>query len=152
MLLAQFKRLFSAQQLDTANADEQLAMASAALLIEVARADFDSDPREQAQMLEHIKTVLSVSEEAIVVLTARAEQEVDEATSLYEFTRVINDSCDPQQRIALVEAMWEVAYADGELHKYEEHIIRRTAELLYVAHSDFILSKHRVQARIASAT
>lgn len=152
MLLDRFKQLFSAQKPDALSSDEQLAMASAALLIEVARADFNSDPCEQAQMLEHIKTVLLVSDEALVALTAQAEQEVDDATSLYEFTRVVNDSCDPQQRIALVEAMWQVAYADGELHKYEEHIIRRTAELLYVAHSDFILSKHRVQARNAVAT
>lgn len=94
-------------------------------------------------MLEHIKTVLALSDEDLAELTAQAEQEVDHATSLYEFTRVVNDHCDPEQRIALIEAMWRVAYADGELHKYEEHIIRRTADLLYVAHSDFILSKHR---------
>lgn len=143
MLLAKFKQLFVAEQPSGLDSDQQLAMASAALLIEVARADFNNDPQERAAMLEHIKTVLALSDEDLAELTAQAEQEVDQATSLYEFTRVVNDNCDPEQRIALVEAMWRVAYADGELHKYEEHIIRRTADLLYVAHSDFILSKHR---------
>ena len=152
MLLAQFKRLFSAEQPVVHVTDEQLAMASAALLIEVARADFDSDPREQSEMLEHIKTAFSLSDTALIALTARAEQDVDNATSLFEFTRVVNDNYGPEQRIALIEAMWQVAYADGELHKYEEHIIRRIAELLYVAHSDFILSKHRVQARNSPTT
>lgn len=143
MLLTKFKQLFGAEQPSALGSDQQLAMASAALLIEVARADFNNDPQERAAMLEHIKTVLALSDEDLAELTAQAEQEVDHATSLYEFTRVVNDHCDPEQRIALIEAMWRVAYADGELHKYEEHIIRRTADLLYVAHSDFILSKHR---------
>lgn len=147
MLLARFKQLFINEQPEVQGIDQRLAMVSAALLIEVARADFNNDPKEQAAVLEHIKTVLTLSDEDLAELTAQAEREVDQATSLYEFTRVVNDNCDPEQRIALVEAMWRVAYADGELHKYEEHIIRRTAELLYVAHSDFILSKHRALSK-----
>lgn len=152
MLLATFKRLFSTQQSPSGNAERQVALASAALLIEVARSDFDQDSREQAAMHKHIQSVLALSDEELIELTASAEQEVDHATSLYEFTRVVTEQCGPHERIALIEAMWQVAYADGELHKYEEHVIRRTAELLYVAHSDFILSKHRAQAKSASTS
>ena len=70
---------------------------------------------------------------------------MDESTSLYEFTRVINDNYTPQQKLQLISAMWVVAYADGNLDKYEEHLIRRVAELTYVAHEDYIRAKLRAQ-------
>ena len=70
-----------------------------------------------------------------------ANQRADEATSLYEFTRVINDHYTPAQKLALIDLMWKVAYADSNLDKYEEHLIRRVAELTYVPHQDYIRSK-----------
>ena len=72
-----------------------------------------------------------------------AEERVDESTSLYEFTRVINDHYSAAQKLQLIEAMWVVAYADGNLDKYEEHLIRQVAEPIYVSHEDFMRSKHR---------
>ena len=74
----------------------------------------------------------------------RAAQ-VDESTSLYEFTRVINDHYTPQQKQQLIYAMWTVAYADGDIDKYEEHLIRQVAELTYVAHEDYIRAKLRAR-------
>ena len=66
---------------------------------------------------------------------------MDEAISLYEFTRVINDHYSAEQKLRLIDAMWSVAYADNDLDKYEEHLIRQVAELTYVPHSDYIQSK-----------
>ena len=66
---------------------------------------------------------------------------MDEGTSLYEFTRVINDHCCAEQKLQLIKAMWAVAYADGNVDKYEEHLIRQVAELTYVPHSDYIHCK-----------
>ena len=66
---------------------------------------------------------------------------MDESTSLYEFTRVINDHCCAEEKVDLVGAMWAVAYADGDLDKYEEALIRQVAELTYVPHADYIKSK-----------
>jgi uncharacterized tellurite resistance protein B-like protein len=66
---------------------------------------------------------------------------VDEATSLYEFTRIINDHYSAQQKVQLIGAMWAVAFADGNLDKYEEALIRQVAELTYVPHQDYIRCK-----------
>ena len=74
-------------------------------------------------------------------LIAQAEAHLDEATSLYDFTRVINDHYLPAQKLELVASMWRVAYADGRLDKYEEYLIRQVAELCYVSHQDYIRTK-----------
>jgi uncharacterized tellurite resistance protein B-like protein len=74
-------------------------------------------------------------------LVGSAQQRVEDATSLYEFTKVINAYCNLDQKLRLVGAMWTVAYADGNADKYEEHLIRNVAELLYVPHSNYIQCK-----------
>jgi uncharacterized tellurite resistance protein B-like protein len=74
-----------------------------------------------------------------------AEEAAHHATSDYEFTSLINKGFTPEQKVKVVEHLWEVAFADRELHKYEEHLVRRIADLLYVSHTDFIAAKHRVQ-------
>lgn len=126
--------------------DEQLSanqcqLASAALLIEVATADSDFD----AQEVETLKSVLTrtfgLQAAQLEELTALAEAEKEQATSLYQFTQLINDGCSMTDKYRLMTAMWEVAYADGNLDKYEEHLIRRVADLIYVPHSDFIRAK-----------
>ena len=116
-------------------------LASAALLIETARADFTQDAEEEAALEDLLCASLSLSREEVHELVERASKRVDAATSLYEFTRVINDHYNPTEKLELIAAMWRVAYADGNLDKYEEHLIRQVAELTYVPHQDYIRSK-----------
>ena len=78
-------------------------------------------------------------------LIEQASNEVDWSTSLYEFTRVINDNYSADDKLELLSCMWRVAYADGRLDKYEEHLIRQVAELTYIPHSDYIRCKLEVQ-------
>jgi len=148
LLLEQFKKLLAPDESSSGTTADAVALASAALLIEVARADFTADDAELNAMIDHLTQVFSLSPDDVDRLTAQAASQVDHATSLYEFTRTVNDNCTPKARIQLIDAMWQVAYADGILHKYEEHLIRRTSELLYVAHADFIQAKHRAKALI----
>jgi uncharacterized tellurite resistance protein B-like protein len=123
----------------------QLRLAAAALLIETARADFTQDATEEAALADLLRRELKLAQDEITELLTLANHRVDESTSLYEFTRVINDHYTPQQKLQLISAMWVVAYADGNLDKYEEHLIRRVAELTYVAHEDYIRAKLRAQ-------
>lgn len=123
----------------------QLRLAAAALLIETARADFTQDATEEATLVRLLEEKLRLSAAEVKELVDLANHRVDESTSLYEFTRVINDHYTPQQKLQLIAAMWSVAYADGHLDKYEEHLIRRVAELTYVAHEDYIRAKLEAQ-------
>jgi uncharacterized tellurite resistance protein B-like protein len=145
------KSLLSLFELPDAQSEDdtqhQLRLAAAALLIETARADFTQDAAEEAALAELLRRELKLSAVEVEELLALASHRVDESTSLYEFTRVINDHYTPQQKLQLISAMWVVAYADGNLDKYEEHLIRRVAELTYVAHEDYIRAKLRAQRR-----
>lgn len=116
-------------------------LAAAALLIETARADFTEDGSEQAALENLLSDSLQLDPVEVHELVEQAAVQVDRATSLYEFTRVINDHYSAGQKLQLVANMWAVAYADGNLDKYEEHLIRRVAELIYVPHQDYIRAK-----------
>lgn len=123
------------------DASQATQLAAAALLIETARADFHQDEAEEVALRSLLADTLQLSKAQVEELVTLANQRADEATSLYEFTRVINDHYTPAQKLALIDLMWKVAYADSNLDKYEEHLIRRVAELTYVPHQDYIRSK-----------
>lgn len=141
-MISALKSLFeSPSDSDEQTLEHQLHLAATALLLETARADFTQDADEQAAMRNALLETLSVSAVELEEIVSLATERVDEATSLYQFTRLINDHYAPQQKIDLVGAMWQVAVADGRIDKYEEHLIRKVAELIYVSHADFIRCK-----------
>ena len=123
----------------------RMQLAAAALLIETARADFNQGAEEEAALASLLSKRLRLDASEVQELINQATAQVDESTSLYEFTRVINDHYTPQQKQQLIYAMWTVAYADGDIDKYEEHLIRQVAELTYVAHEDYIRAKLRAR-------
>lgn len=123
----------------------RMQLAAAALLIETARADFNQGAEEEAALATLLSNSLRLDANEVQELISQAAAQVDESTSLYEFTRVINDHYTPQQKQQLIYAMWTVAYADGDIDKYEEHLIRQVAELTYVAHEDYIRAKLRAR-------
>ena len=136
------KQLFAQpEEQDARSPEEMRNLAAAALLVEVARADFSQDAEEEKEMAEVLASALGLSREIIAQLMEDADAAVDNAISLYEFTRLVNDHYSYDEKYALVGAMWRVAYADRSLSKYEEHLIRRAAELIYLTHEDFIRSK-----------
>lgn len=134
----------------SADADETgagLRLAAAALLVEVAAADFESRPEERDAVKSALREVFQLPEESLDRLIAEAECEQDEATSLFKYTRVLNENCSPEERFEILINMWRVAYADGELDKYEDHRIRRLAELLNLSHRQFMMAKLKVQEK-----
>ena len=141
MLKSLFETLFSEKIEQKQGSTRELA--SAALLIEVARADFEITPEELARLIGLLATTFDMSQEDVELVTQQANDQVENAVSLHDFTRVINEHCSPEERNELVGLMWDVAAADGDLSKYEDHLIRRVADLLYVPHQEFIRLKHQ---------
>jgi len=137
------KRFFNAELSldDGSDIESQLQLASAALLIELSRADFNHCSSEQAALEKALKKQLSLDEKQLSTLVQLAEEENREATSLYQFTSLINDNYTLEQKFELVKTLWTVALADGEISKYEDHFIRKIAELIYLPHSEFIRAK-----------
>lgn len=150
-MIRALKALFEPMAMESeAQRQHQVRLAAAALLIETARSDFTQDAQEQAALAPLLAKALGLPAQEVSELIEAAEASVDEATSLYEFTRVINDNFDADQKRRLIEAMWAVAWVDGDVHRYEEHLIRRTAELTYVPHGDYIAAKLAAQRHYAA--
>ena len=133
------------------NLEQRLRLVAAALLIETARADFGEESSEQAAIRKLLQRELTLSDQEVSDLLEEAADQVDSATSLFEFTRLVNDHFQVERKAELINTMWRVAYADGELHKYEEALIRQVAELIYVPHADFIRGKLAARQAVTSA-
>ena len=127
------------------SAPNKLDLCCAALMIEVMNSDHELDEREQQEFMSVLQQSYNIAEADLEELSQLAKDEAHEATSLYEFTRLINDSYDYEQKLALVENMWRIAFSDDHLDKYEDHLIRKVSELIYVSHSDFIRTKLKVR-------
>ena len=119
--------------------------ACAALLIETALADKVFNEEELISMQQTLKKVYKVNETDMEELINESKLKVSESTSLYEYTRLINDLCDYEDKLKLINNLWSIAFADQQLDKYEEYLIRKISDLLYVSHKDFIEQKLRVK-------
>lgn len=126
-----------------ATADVGSNLAVAALLLEVLLADFDVAPGERQQVMASVSALLGLGNEDTRALVEQAERHIDQSHDLYQFTSQINRTFSEAQKVRLLEALWRVANADMTVHKYEEHLIRRVADLLHVPHSGFITAKLR---------
>ena len=115
--------------------------ACAALLIETALADKVFNEEEMISMKQTLNKVYKVNEQDIEELINESKKKVSESTSLYEYTRLINDLCDYEDKIRLISNLWSIAFADQHLDKYEEYLIRKISDLLHVSHKDFIQQK-----------
>jgi len=118
-------------------------LAVAALMLEVAESDYKEAPEEKAMLVELSKKSFALTESEANELVELAQKEHTDSTDYFQFTSLINKNYNEAQKIHLIENLWKIAYADDELHKYEEHVIRRIADLIYVSHKDFIATKHR---------
>ncbi len=125
-------------------AQHALEIATAALLLETARADFNLEDEELEKIAQILRGFFDLDIEQSDVLIELAQQQAEQATCYYEFTTLINNNYSPAQKVQIVEMMWRVAYADRYLEKYEEALVRKIADLLYVPHTDFIAAKLRV--------
>ena len=122
-----------------------LQLATAALLYEMLRADHEEHPDERAALEAGLLQTFSLSAEETRQLVELAEREAAGSVSLYEVTTLINQRFSPEEKVQVVEMLWQVAFADGHLDRYEEALVRKIAELIYVPHRAFIQAKHRVE-------
>jgi len=128
--------------------EEAMRLAASALLVETAIMDGHFDDRERATIQRLLGARFSLKAEDAATLVAEAEQAVGESHQLFRFTKGINDHFSAEQRVELMEMLWEVAYSDGVLDDYEENLLRRIAGLIYVTDRDRGLTRNRVRARL----
>lgn len=148
-MIAKLKQLMSsALGVDTdslmAGSEQQTLLAAVALMIEIIAVDDTEHETEKAMLRQILSSRFNIDAAAADKLIAQAEAAHNEATDFYRFTAEINDTFSAEQKIDLIEQLWQLAYADNHLHELEQHVIRKLASLLYVSHKDFIAAKLRV--------
>ncbi len=142
MLLKKLKDLLGSESTATGEVEHRaLELACAALMFEVARADFTVETTEQDAVTSLLTAQFNLGADEVSTITEAAVEQADAATCLFEFTRTLNELASAEQKRDLLAMMWRVAMADNEISRYEEHVIRKVADLLYVPHGDFIAAK-----------
>jgi len=145
-LNALFDRAFGGDHPPPAEEREHaLRVATALLLIEVARADYADSLAEDAAMLESLEQFFSLGTADAKLLLEEARREADHAVELQRFTRRLHEQLSMAEKHRVVEMLWRVAFADQRLDKHEDHLVGRIAELLYVPRSDLIRIRNRVR-------
>jgi len=125
-------------------AEEELQLATAALLVHVSRIDNDFTSEERISLLECLKDQFQLSADAAEAILADAETEQQDASCLYKFTKVITGDLDQDGRQEIVRLLWKVAFSDNHLDNFEENLLAKVAGLLGVSPEDRIRIKHEV--------
>lgn len=117
------------------------ALATALLLLELARSDFEVADVEQQRIRELLAQRYGLDAPGLDALLEEARQSSNAAVSLHDYVQALNAALDADGKSQLMAMLWQVAYADGRIDKYEEHLLRRLADLLYVPMPDYIRAK-----------
>jgi uncharacterized tellurite resistance protein B-like protein len=136
----------AASPLAGASPAHRLQLATAVLLVEVMRADATLGPAERASVLAALRRKFDLSDDELARLLELAETTAHHATDFHAFTSALNEQLNHADKVRVVEAMWDVAYADGELAAHEQHVLWRVADLLHVPHGAYINAKIRAKA------
>ena len=135
-----FKNLFKTKEIEEESKDSSIQKSICSLMIEVAYADNQLDESELKTMAKSLSK-LDIEKEEIQEIVDATLAKSKESISFYEHTRILNDQLDYDQKKEVLNSVWAIAFADGEMDKHEEHLIRRIADLLYLNHKDFINAK-----------
>jgi uncharacterized tellurite resistance protein B-like protein len=141
-----FDRFTGASPEETpAEHEHALRLAAAVLLVEVMRSDAALDPSERRAIDAALGQRFGLDEQELSQLIAQAEAQAKRSNDFFHFTSRLNDHCSQPDKIALVEAMWNVAYVNGTLDAGETHVISKVAGLLHVTHGEYIAAKMRAK-------
>ena len=136
-----FNNLFKKNQIEDLVEDDSVLLSAIALLLEVSLADEIMDISEVETLKDVLLKEFDVDQTKIDDLISNAKKNQNSSTSLYEFTRKINDDYKFEDKKNLILSMWKITFADGNIDKYEEYVIRKVSDLIYISHPDFIESK-----------
>ncbi len=119
-------------------------MAASVLLIEMARADFEQDNLENEMIIELLKEYFLLDHEDAHDLFHEAEKIADNSVSLHEFTRTLHETLNEEAKNEIIEMLWRLAFVDDSLDRYEDYLVRKIADLLYVSNSSVLRIKHNL--------
>ena len=145
-MIEHLKRMFAGQPAAQGLLEqrEPLELATAALLIELARSDFSESATELDAIRQLLQKRFALDAAAVDKLLAEAGRRADDAVSLHEFTHRLNQELSEREKLGILEMLWRVSNADGHIDKHEEQLIQRIAGLLHISDRDRVRLKLKV--------
>ena len=122
---------------------DEMILSICVLLIEVSKSDDDYDDLEKTKIIDLLEKQFSLNHDQINMLMKMADKKNNEIVSLHELTANINKEYTYSEKKNVIKMLWDIAYSDGRIDKYEDYTIRKISDLLYIKHSDFIKAKLR---------
>jgi len=147
-MIDMIKRFFGSATTDKegpGKADEHdIELATCALLVEMARIDESFTEQETDAILHILKSTYGVSPEHAQALIAEAERELVESVDLWQFARLINENYSREEKIGIIETLWQVVFVDGKMDKYEDYLMHKMVKLLRLSHKELIDAKLKI--------
>lgn len=131
---------------ETEDAEIDVAVAAAALMFEVVWADHDIGEDELTTMSELLQNLFNLTAQRVSEIVEQTTVDHDSSVGVFPFTRALNEKLSQEEKFLVLRAMWSIALADEQIDSFEEHTIRRIADLLYVSHHRFIEAKLAARA------
>ncbi|HLN25038.1 MAG TPA: TerB family tellurite resistance protein [Patescibacteria group bacterium] len=147
-MIEHLKSLLFGDDASTGTALDEVRLAAAALMVEAAMMDGCMDERERAHIGLLLRDRFELPGNQAEALLERAVALQEDSIQLFPLTKTIVDAYSIPQRIEVIEMLWEVAYADGQLHDYESNLVRRIAGLLYVPDHESGTARRRAMAKL----
>jgi uncharacterized tellurite resistance protein B-like protein len=127
---------------DAGKRKDAIRSATAVLMVDVARADYEFDAEEFDSLLQLIQAHFDLSPDEAADLVNTADEKVDDLVSLHDFTQLLHNNLDEKEKADVVGLLWKIAYADGRLDKYEDALVLKISDLLHVSRGKVMQLKH----------
>jgi uncharacterized tellurite resistance protein B-like protein len=125
-------------------------VAVCALFLEMAHIDGEFSISEQENMISILKKYYDLSDKHVTELMEASKKELEESVDLWQFTNLVNQNYSREEKIRLIEMVWQVVYADQKMDKHEDYLVHKLAKLLRLTHNELIDAKLRARSRISS--
>ena len=126
------------------NTEHDIRVATCALLVEIARIDEKFTAAEMQTILTILKQKYGLSQDHADALIAEAERELEKSVDLWQFTRLINENYTNEEKIKIIETLWQIVYVDGKMDQYEHYLMNKLQNLLRLTHDQLITAKLKV--------
>lgn len=153
MLQKIFDRLSKTLASGSAEEDEEsreqaVRHATAVLMLDVALADSSFDDAELARIIDHARREFGLDADEASALVAAAKTDAENIVSLHDFTQLLHNTLSAAEKDRIVATLWQIAYADGDLDKYENSLVLKISDGLHVARGRCMRLKHDAADRV----
>ncbi|NOX16783.1 MAG: TerB family tellurite resistance protein [Chlorobi bacterium] len=130
------------------NNEKQFQIATCALFLELAYADDEFASEEKDLIINVMKKTFNLNDDEVNELIKLAEEQINNSVSIYEFTNIINEKFDSDQKYAIVENLWRLIFVDKKFHAYEDYFIHKIVNNLHLSHKDMIAAKMKAKEQL----